>query len=125
MGELFKGVSQGSIRGPLLFNILSNIYFIVQCILFAMQMTMILCYIHTDFIILKTMLEKESKILISWFSDYFMNANPDKFQAIFVWKKAHENITCDKNVTLLGINADFMLKFDSHESDICKKASNS
>ena len=28
-----------------------------------------------------------------------------------------------KNVTLLGVNIDFMLKFDDHVTDICKKAS--
>ena len=79
--------------------------------------------------------KKESNILISWFSDNFRKAHPDKFQAqaICVGKKARENIklfqigqtniTCEENVTRLGINIDFMLKFDSHVSDICKKAS--
>ena len=62
-----------------------------------------------------------------------MKANPEKFQAICVGKKSHDNIksftigdtdiTCDDNVTLLGINIDFMLKFDDHVSDICRKAS--
>ena len=33
------------------------------------------------------------------------------------------NIKCEENVTLLGINIGFMLKFDNHVSDICKKAS--
>ena len=62
-----------------------------------------------------------------------MKANPDKFQAICLGKKANENITsfhisntdiqCEDNVTLLGVNIDFLLKFDSHVTDICKKAS--
>ena len=62
-----------------------------------------------------------------------MKANPDKFQAICVGKKAHDNIEsfqigqtnikCEENVTLLGINIDFMLKFDDYISEICKKAS--
>ena len=48
-------------------------------------------------------------------------------------KNAHDNITsfnidsveikCDGNVTLLGVNIDFMLRFDDHVSEICKKAS--
>ena len=33
------------------------------------------------------------------------------------------NIKCDDSVTLLGINIDYMLKFDAHVSEICKKAS--
>ena len=62
-----------------------------------------------------------------------MKANPDKFQAICVGKKTHDNIEsfqigqtnikCEENVTLLGINIDFMLKFDDYISEICKKAS--
>ena len=62
-----------------------------------------------------------------------MKANPDKFQAICIGKKIHDNIDsfqvgqtnikCDDNVTLLGINLDYMLKFDTHVSEICKKDS--
>ena len=62
-----------------------------------------------------------------------MKANPTKFQAICIGKRAHDNITsfnidsaeikCENNVTLLGINIDFMLRFDDHVSQICKKAS--
>ena len=62
-----------------------------------------------------------------------MKANSDKFQAICIGKKSHENIDyfqvgqtnikCDDNVILLGINLDYMLKFDTHVSEICKKAS--
>ena len=60
-------------------------------------------------------------------------ANPTKFQAISIEKKAHDDITsfnidsveikCEDNVTLLGINIDFMLRFDDHVTQICKKAS--
>ena len=60
-----------------------------------------------------------------------MKANPTKFQAICIGKNAHENIAsfkvdyveikCEENVTLLGVNIDFMLGFDDHVTDICKK----
>ena len=60
-----------------------------------------------------------------------MKANPDKFQAICIGKKSHDNtdsfqvgqtkIKCDDNATLLGINLDYMLKFDTHVSEIRKK----
>ena len=78
----------------------------------------------------KACFENESLNLISWFEKNFMKANPEKFQAICVGKKSNDNIksftigdtdiTCDDNVTLLGINIDFMLKFDDHVSDICR-----
>ena len=62
-----------------------------------------------------------------------MKANPSKFQAICIGKRAHDDITsfhidsveikCENDVTLLGINIDFMLRFDDHASQICKSAS--
>ena len=60
-----------------------------------------------------------------------MKANPDKFQAICAGKKCHDNIksfrigdtdiSCEDNVSLLGVNIDFMLKFDDHVSDTVEK----
>ena len=60
-----------------------------------------------------------------------MKANPDNFQAICIGQKTHDDIDsfqigqttikCGDNATLLGINIDYMLKFDAHVSEICKK----
>ena len=62
-----------------------------------------------------------------------MKASPTKFQAICIGKRAHEEITsfnidsaeikCEDNVTLSGINIDFMLQCDAHVSQIYKRAS--
>ena len=72
-------------------------------------------------------------VLIEWFTKDFMKANPNKFQAMCVGLKANENIKpfqienvdikCEDSVTLLGVSINFRLKFDSHVSEICKKAS--
>jgi hypothetical protein len=35
-------------------------------------------------------LEEESDILIKWFTENHMQANPDKFQAISIGRKTHE-----------------------------------
>jgi hypothetical protein len=61
-----------------------------------------------------------------------MKANPDKFQAISVGKKSRglnltfqlrdTTINTESEVKLLGVTIDFQLNFDSHISDICKKA---
>ena len=65
--------------------------------------------------------------VISWFEENSMKAIPDKFQAICIGKKTYDNIEtlrigetdikCESNVSLLGINIDFMLKFDDHVTE--------
>ena len=60
-----------------------------------------------------------------------MQANPDKFQAIAIGNKIHQQnivfdlngskINCDDEVKLLGITIDFKLDFNKHISNICKK----
>jgi hypothetical protein len=61
-----------------------------------------------------------------------MQVNPDKFQAIAVGKKTRDenisfnlngNIKYDDEVKILGVTFDFMLNFNYHISNICKKAS--
>ena len=133
--SLFKGVPQGSILGPLIFNIFINdiFYVIKHGTLYNYADDNTLSFIHKNLNILKEVLQGESILLINWFTENLMKANPDKFQAICMGQKTHDAIssfqlndtviTCEDNVTLLGVNIDFMLNFNDHISDICKKAS--
>ena len=61
-----------------------------------------------------------------------MQANPDKFQAMMLGILGFEKcnsllldgteIKCEDSVKLLGVTLDYMLNFDKHISNICKKA---
>ena len=105
-------------------------YFVKQAVIYNYADDNTLSFIHNNLVVLKKVLEGESCILIDWFFNNFMKANPTKFQAI--GKNARENIAsfkvdsveikCEENVTLLGVNIDFMLSFDDHVTDICKKS---
>ena len=134
MGKPFqRGSSRLNFRNIAFIVFLNDIYFFLKCIIYNYADDKTVAYIHKDLDISKLVLENESLNLISWFEDNFMKANREKFQAICVGKKSHDNIksftigdtdiTCDDNVTLLGINIAFMLKFDDLVSDICRKAS--
>jgi len=133
---LLSGVPQGSILGPILFNIFINDLFLfiseAKLANFADDNT-----IYTDSTEIETLvniLEKESETAIKWFKENEMIVNPDKFQALILGKhKQNDSIKLkingseiipEKSVTLLGIEIDDKLNFNDHVKTICKKAGN-
>jgi hypothetical protein len=89
--DIQKGVSQGSIIGPLLFNIFINdiFYFIEHGTLYNYADDNTLSYVDDNFERLILILEKESSVLIEWFKINCMQVNPDKIQAIAVGNKTY------------------------------------
>ena len=132
--EITKGVPQGSIIGPLLFNIFINDIFHVldTSSLHNYADDNTLSYSHNNANTLKHHLQVDCVAILHWFKENKMQANPYKFQAICFGKKGFTDITelivdnktirCDNSVTLLGIELDNMLTFNCHIASLCKKA---
>ena len=130
--EILLGVPQGSILGPLLFNIFINDFFafITSCEVcnYADDNTLYSC--SSTFENVVSDLESGLIKALRWLDLNQLVANPEKFQVMFLGVNAKklslrvkDKIIISKDyVKLLGITIDDHLKFDKHINDICKKA---
>ena len=130
--EIIFGVPQGSIFGPLLFNIyLSDLFMILNKSLFANYAddnSPFACAKDISNVIFQ--LEEDSNTLLEWVKNNGLKANPDKFHIILngsheddfiiIDEYAIQNSKCEK---LSGIKIDHKLSFDDHATELCEKAS--
>ena len=129
--EIIYGVPQGSILGPLLFNIyICDIFFdIIECDIasYADDNTPYNFDFNLDNVI--SNLEKSTNSLLNWFRENHMKANADKCHLLV---SSDESCTAKiedfsiKNSTeekLLGVKFCFNISLENHVTSLYKKAS--
>ena len=130
--DLILGVPQGSVFGPLLFNIyLNDLFFFLKDVGICNFADDIITYISDESLekVLKS-LEKNSMFAMPWFEDNFMKLNTDKCSLIVsgykyeqVWTNIGKNLIWKSNdLKLLEVTIDRDLKFDKHVLKFCSKA---
>ena len=127
------GVPQGSVLGPLLFNIYINDMFMFisnsQICNYADDTT--LYVIEQDIEQAIKTLEQDVVIMREWFKNNYMKLNEEKCHLINFSKSNNDTslkidntiIKSSKEQKLLGISIDNNLSFKGHVQSLCKKAS--
>ena len=130
--ELLLGVPQGSVLGPILFNIYLNDLFWIndytEVCNFADDTTFYACDQSLESVLQN--LEHDSLLAIEWFDNNYMKLNSDKCHLLIsgfkhqwhwahlgdfkIWESAQEK--------LLGVTIDRDLSFENHVNNICQKA---
>ena len=133
--HVLRVVPQGSVLGPLLFNIYINdlLLFIQNADIcnYADDTTIYACDKNLRDITHR--LEHDCSVAFEWFADNFMKLNADECHLLVLGQSTNEPVTVrignsevvnSSQEKLLGVRTDNKLSFDNHVSKLCQKASN-
>jgi len=130
-----KGVPQGSVLGPLIYNIFINdLLYDVQEHFYNYADDNTITVIGDNIDNVLDRLSHTASKCTAWFFSNMMKANPEKFQLIVLNKNkmVSDSLSIEVNgcvikpvkcVKLLGLQIDVNLSFTEHVTSLCKKAS--
>ena len=131
--NVLKGAPQGSLFGPFAYNVFSNDLLMLLstiCDIYNYADDNSISCEGDDYDSAHQKILQTSNVMLNWFKENYLQANPSKFQFIVFDKRNMSRsiqlddhvLMSEKCVKLLGVNIDSNLNFSNHISIMCKKA---